>query len=128
MSLSPIRCAVAAAFGLLALPVPPAAAADCDLAIRHATTVAVQGERAFMSESYVLAGDAAAGARIPAIDATRHAKACGCKEAVAPLEDATLTAARANVVANLDGAKGYGARIRKDAEVALEALRRCAAR
>jgi hypothetical protein len=123
MRLPLICCAVVAV--LLALP---AAATDCDLAIRHATTVGVYGERAFMSESYVLAGDAAASARIPSIDAARHAKACGCKEAVAPLEDATLTAARANVVLNLDGAKQYGARIRKDADAALEALRRCSAR
>jgi len=126
MRLSMICCAAATA-GWLALPLSSAAAADCDLAIRHATTVAVYGERAFMSDSYVLAGDAAASARIPSIDAARHARACGCKDAVAPLEDATLTAARANVVLNLDGAKGYGARIRKDAETALEALRRCAA-
>jgi len=126
MRLSLICCA--AASGLLALPTPPAAAADCDLAIRHATTVAAQGERAFTSENYVVAGDAAASARIPSIDAARHANACGCKEAVPPLEDATLTAARANVVFNLTSAKMYGARIRKDAETALEALRRCAAR
>jgi hypothetical protein len=106
----------------------PAIAADCDDAIRHAGVVAAYGEQASVSQNYVLAGDAAASARIPAIDAARHAKACGCKEAVPPLEDATLTARRANVVLNLDGARGYGARIKKDADEALEALRRCSAR
>ena len=130
MRLTLIRCTVAAAAGLFASAASPAtaAAADCDLAIRHASIVAEQGERALASQSYVAAGDAAASARIPSIDAARHAKACGCAEAVPLLEDATLTAARANVVFNLTGAQAYGARLKKDADAALEALRRCAAR
>ena len=130
MRLTLIRCTVAAAAGLFASAAlsATATAADCELAIRHASVVAEQGERALASQSYVAAGDAAASARIPSIDAARHAKACGCAEALPLLEDATLAAARANVVFNLTSAKMYGARIRKDAETALEALRRCAAR
>jgi hypothetical protein len=130
MRLTLIRCTVAAAAGLFASAASPATAtaADCDLAIRHASVVAELGERAFTSQSYVVAGDMAASARIPSIDATRHAKACGCPEALPHLEDATLTAARANVVLNATGAQQYGARLKKDADAALEALRRCAAR
>jgi hypothetical protein len=47
---------------------------------------------------------------------------------VAPLEDATLTARRANNAMDLPNARMYGERIKKDADAALEALRRCAAR
>jgi hypothetical protein len=115
----------AAAPSLLA---SPAIAAGCDDARVADGVVAAYGEQASIAQNYVLAGDAAANARIPAIDAAHHAKACGCKEALPPLEDATITARRANVVLNLDGARGYGARIKKDADEALEALRKCAAR
>jgi hypothetical protein len=128
MRLSLIRCVAAAIAALIAFTAAPAGAADCDPAIHHATVVAELGQRAFISQNYVDAGDLASSARIPSIDAARHAKACGCADAVPPLNDATLTAARANVVLNLGGAQMYGARIRKDAETALEALRRCAAR
>ena len=122
MRLSLICCTAASA--LLAAP---AIAADCDLAMRHATTVAVHGERASISQNYVEAGNEAASARIPSIDAARHAKACGCREAVPLLEDATVTAARANAVINVDAARGYGARLKKDADLALDALRKCSA-
>jgi hypothetical protein len=128
MRLFLLRCAVAPA--LLALAAPPGAAAapDCDAAIRHASVVADYGQRAFVSENYVDAANLGGSARIPSIEAARHATACGCKEAVPPLEDANLTAARANVAFNLEGARGYGARLKKDADTALDALRRCAAR
>jgi len=124
-----IRFATALAVsGPLAVAALPATAADCELAIRHATYVAEQGELAFRSENYIQASNAASNARIPSIDAWQQAKACGCPEAVAPLEDATLTARRANNAMDLPNARMYGERIKKDAEAALEALRRCAAR
>ena len=128
MRLSPEHCALAAVVTSLALAAPPASAADCDLAIHHATYVAQQGARAFQSENFVVSGNEAGNARISAIDAARAAKACGCADAVPLLADAELTAARANLVQNIDGAKGYGARLKKDADAALEALRRCSAR
>ena len=123
MRLSLICCAAASL-----LLVSSANAADCDDAIRHASVVAAYGEQSFNSLGYIESGNAAANARIPSIDAARHAKACGCREAVPLLEDATLTAARANVVINIEAARGYGARLKKDADLALEALRRCSAR
>jgi hypothetical protein len=124
---TPKRLAAAPAFCLLfAFAAGSAAAADCDTAIRHATDVAARGDRALQSQNYVDAGNAASSARIPAIDAWQHAKACGCAEAVPLLEDATLAAARANNSADLTAARLYGARIKKDADAAIEILRRCA--
>jgi hypothetical protein len=124
-----IRFTVALAIsGPLAVAPAPATAADCELAIRHATYVAAQGERAIRSKNYIEAGNAVSSARIPSIDAWEQAKACGCVEAVPPLEDATLIAGRADRAFDLANAQSYGARIKKDADAALEALRRCAAR
>jgi hypothetical protein len=128
MLLPSIRSAVAALPALLVFVAAQAAAADCDLAIRYTTFVAEQGRRAFESQNFVEGGNIGASARIPAIDAAQQARACGCTEAVAPLNEAQLAAARANNVFNIDGAQAYGARIRKEADAALEALRRCSAR
>jgi len=128
-SMRPLLTGVAVAvLGPLALASSPACAADCDFAIRDATYVAAQGDLAFRTDSPFQAGNAAANARIPSIDAWQQAKACGCAEALPPLEDAAQTAARANLAFSLSNVQQYGARIRKDAEAALEALRRCAAR
>ena len=126
-----IGLAVAAAVvGELAIASSPAAAAvaDCDLAIQNATYIAAQGALAFRAENTTDAGNAASGTRIIAIDAWQQAKACGCQEAMPPLEDVVRTAARANFAFAASNAREYGARIRKDADEALAALRQCAAR
>jgi hypothetical protein len=126
-----IRRAVAAvAFGQLALAAAPvaAAAADCDLAIQNATYIAAQGARSFGAENTTDAANAASGTRIIAIDTWQQAKACGCTEAMPPLEDAVRTAAQANLAFGTSNAREYGARIKKDADQALAALRQCVAR
>jgi len=125
------RTAAARTHGLLAavLLLAPGTvfAADCDRAIRATNTVASLGEQAFLAQNYVDGGNLASSARIPAIDAARAAKECGCTDALQPLEDAQINAARANAVINADATRSYGARIRDGARRALEALGKCSA-
>ena len=125
-----IRLAVAAAVcgQLVVAASSVAATADCDLAIQNATYIAAQGAKAFRAENTTDAGNAASGTRFIAIDTLQQAKACGCTEAMPPLEDAIRTAARANLAFDVSNAREYGARIKKDADEALAALRQCVAR
>lgn len=105
-----------------------AGAADCAPAIAFATTVADYGQRAMTSQDVGTATNFAGEARIPAIDAAQQAKACGCPEAVPILAGAARDAARANVDWNLTAIQQHGAGIRKQADAAIDALRRCSAR
>ena len=124
-----IRFAIAAAvFGPLAVGASSAAVADCEAAVRDTTYVAAQGDIAFRSENYIEGSNAVSIARFPSIDAANEAKACGCPEAVPPLQDATVTTDRANRAFDLSNVRIYGARLKKSAEEALGALRRCAGR
>lgn len=113
---------------MLACAPAVAVAADCARAIAFATTVADYGQRAFASEYQYEAANFASDARIPAIDAAQQAKACGCPEAMPFLAEAARDAARSNSTANTVAAQQYGASIRKHADAALDALRRCEAR
>jgi hypothetical protein len=112
-------------FGGLSLIAVPAHAADCKLAIEQTEYLADLGRRAFDSWNYVQAAQFGGDARIPAIDASRLAKACGCKDAIEPLDDVVVTAQRANLAFNLDMGQQYAARIIKDSNLALAALQRC---
>jgi hypothetical protein len=123
-----VRDACAAALAVLALAPALSRAADCDLALQQARFVADEARRAFAAPNYVEAGNIAASTRIPAIDAAQSARACGCPAAAPPLEVAITTAQRATLAFNLDGAQSYAAQIRKQADLAQEALRRCGAR
>jgi hypothetical protein len=123
-----LRHARVAALALLALAPAYANASDCDLALQQARFVADEARRAFDAWNYVEAGYIAGSTRIPAIDAGRLARACGCRDAVPPLDAAVVAAQRANLAFNLDGAQQYAAEIRKQADLAQEALRRCGAR
>jgi len=105
-----------------------AGAADCAAAIAFATTVADYGQRTLASQNVGEATNFAGEARIPAIDAAQQAKACGCPEAIPILAEAARDAARANMTWSLTSAQQYGAGIRKHADAAIDALRRCAAR
>lgn len=105
-----------------------AAAADCDLALTFARTVAGNAQRAMVSESYIEAYQLAGETRIPAIDAAQQAKACGCPEAIPFLAEAARDAARVNMAANITAAQQFAAGIRKQGEAAVAALQRCAAR
>jgi hypothetical protein len=123
-----LRHACAAALALAVLAPAASRAGDCDLALEQATFVASEARRAFDAINYVDAAYIAGSTRIPTIDAGRLAKACGCPAAVPPLEAAMVAAQRANLVFNMDAAQSYAAQIRKQAELAQDALRRCGAR
>ncbi len=110
---------------ILALAPTLARGGRCDLAMQYANAVMEGGKRAAASNSMVEAANLANDARYPAIDAAQHAKACGCTEAIPLLAEAAQSATRANAAFNLTGARQYGAAISKDAQAALEALRRC---
>ncbi len=109
-------------------PAIAAAAADCDLALTFAQTVADNNQRAMVAQSYIEASELASDTRIPAIDAAQQAKACGCPEAVPFLAEAARDAARVNTAVNITAAQQFAAGIRKQSEAAIAALRRCAAR
>ena len=113
---------------LLASAARFATAADCDLALVFARTVAANGQRAMVSDSLVEANRFASEARIPAIDAAQQAKACGCPEAIPFLAEAARDATRVNIAFNLTATQQFAAGIRKQGEAAVAALQRCAAR
>ena len=123
-----VRSACAAVLAVLALAPAPSRAADCSLALQQAKFVADEARRAFDGWNYVEIGNIASSTRIPAIDAAQSARACGCPAAAPPLEAAVVQAQRSNVALNIDSARGYAAEIRKQADLAQEALRRCGAR
>jgi len=128
MHASRCRTALLATFLMLACAPGFAIAADCERALAFAATVADYGQHAMASQNQVEASNFAGDARIPAIDAAQQAKACGCPEAIPFLAEAARDAARANVTSNLTAAQQYGAGIRKHADAAVDALRRCTAR
>jgi hypothetical protein len=112
---------------MLACSPRPAAAEDCELALVHATNVVDLGRRAMRSENYYEAGNLATSARIPAIDAARAAKACGCPEAIPFLAEAATAASNAGMVDSLGYKQQYGYRIQQQGEAAVAALQRCPA-
>jgi hypothetical protein len=122
------RFILLAASLLLAGAPGSAAAADCELAQGYASAVADNGRRAMATQNYLEASHLASDARIPAIDAAQQAKACGCPEAMPFLAEAARDAARVNLAANLTAMQQFGAGIRKNADAAIAALRRCATR
>jgi hypothetical protein len=123
-----ILLAIAPVFLLVAGAPGVAAAADCAQAIAFAATVVDYGQRAMASQDYYTSGNLASEARIPAIDAARSAKACGCPDAIPLLAEAARDAARSNSTANLTASQQYGAAIAKRGEAAIAALRSCASR
>jgi hypothetical protein len=123
-----LRAAVVAASLLLAAAPRLAAAADCDLALAFAETVADKGQRAMASLDHFSAMNLASDARLPAIDAAQQAKLCGCPEAMPLLAEAARDATRANVTVNATAAQQLGASIRKSADAAIASLRACAKR
>ena len=122
------RVALLAAALTLACTPRLAAAADCELALSFAATVAGNGQRARASQSDFEARQVGSDARLPAIDAAQQAKACGCPEAIPFLAEAAQDAARVNTAINLTAMQQFGASIRKQGEAAIAALRRCATR
>jgi hypothetical protein len=120
---------VLAAAARAATPLPPIDPHEaCELAVLYAGQVADSGKLATESLNNTAASNYATGARIPAIDAARNAKACGCPDAIPPLAEAALAAERASVTIDLVSTRQYGTTIRKNAEAALAALKRCANR
>ena len=126
--MSMFRPFAAAAMALLPLAATPARAADCTLAIEQAQYLANAGRKALASWNYVESAMYSSDARIPAIEAVRLAKACGCNEAVAPLTEVSAAAGRANVSFNIDMSRGYANQIIKQSDLAIAALRACSAR
>jgi hypothetical protein len=119
----------ASAAGRAATPLPPIDPRDaCELATLYATQVAENGKLAAESRNNTAASNYATSARIPAIDAARHAKSCGCPDAIPFLAEAALAAERSSLTIDLTATQQFGADIRKNGDAALDALRRCTRR
>ena len=121
-----IRFALTAAMsGLLTAGMSPARAADCAPAIQSTAQVAAIGDAAVRSDNYLEFSRSANAARFAAIDAQRQAKTCGCTEAEPQLENLTDSINLANRAFDLSSVRAHGARIKKEADEAIETLRRC---
>ena len=129
MRISTTRCRLfAAAVPVLWLGIAaPALAAkpECALAITLTTNIADAGHRASTIQNQYVATDLVSNARMTAIDAARWAKSCGCPEAVPPLADASVAAARVNMDVNLVGVQQHAAQVKKYGDAALAALQKC---
>lgn len=123
-----LRWLVAATLGsALAMIGPVATAADCELAILKAQVAADYGRAAAATESVIESTNLASNARIPAIDAARGAKACGCPDAVPFLAEVALAAERSSLTQFLASARQYGDDISKNGNLAVSTLKKCAA-
>ena len=113
---------------LLALVPLTVTAADCELALIKAETVAGLGRAAADTVNFYDAQTLAADARIPAMDGAKQSTLCGCPEAVPFFLAAKTASERVNVTQFLEAMKSYGMAITENGDKALAALRACAAR
>ena len=119
------RAMAVAAIALCALAPATAAAVSCEWAVRFATEIVDNAERAIASEDYIPARRAASDTRSIAIDVAREGKACGCPAVTPLMEQVAQQAIYAINAQNLTAARQYAAKIKEYGVAALDVLSKC---